>query len=160
MQHQGDNGGSESDTSVSDLSHRWEQYMAESGLRTTSKRRLIVHHFFNAHAHISLDELLGVVNRDDPAIGYATVYRTMKMLVKSGLAAEYSFGDGFTRFEPVHQDAHHDHLICIECGQIQEFEEPMIEELQRRVAAQLNFRILDHKCELYGICSRHDKKQA
>ena len=65
-------------------------------------------------------------------IGYATVYRTMKMLAESGIVSERRFGDGHTRYELADEDAHHDHLICLECGSITEFEEPLIEELQER----------------------------
>ncbi len=88
----------------------------------------------------------------DSRVGYATVYRTMKMLSEGGMANELHFGDGATRYEIADDDAHHDHLICVECGNIVEFEEPLIEELQERIATQYGFRITHHKHELYGQC--------
>ena len=142
---------------IPELQDRLDSYMDRVGLRSTGKRRLIIQHFFEARAHISLDELLSAVNQENPSIGYATVYRTMKMLVEGGIAEEHRFSDGVTRYEPAVHDSHHDHLICVECGRIQEFEEPLIEQLQARIAERLGFELVDHKHELYGICSNHTK---
>lgn len=137
---------------ISRLRRNLRVYMAEQGLRTTEQRRLIIDTFFTAKDHISIDELLELVRGADPRIGYATVYRTMKMLSDSGIVHERRFGDGFTRYELADEDAHHDHLICMECGSIQEFEEPLIEQLQDRVARRYGFEVRHHKHELYGIC--------
>lgn len=126
--------------------------MAERGLRSTEQRRLIIDTFFEQAEHVSVDELLEQVKARDPRIGYATVYRTLKMLVEGGIVHEHRFGDGFTRYELTDEDAHHDHLICLVCGKITEFEEPLIEELQERIAARYGFRVEDHKHELYGTC--------
>jgi Fur family transcriptional regulator, ferric uptake regulator len=127
--------------------------MTKQGLRTTEQRRLIIDTFFSAKDHISIDELLELVRGADSRIGYATVYRTMKMLSDSGIVHERRFGDGFTRYELADEDAHHDHLICMECGSIQEFEEPLIEQLQERIASRYGFEVRHHKHELYGVCA-------
>jgi Fur family ferric uptake transcriptional regulator len=108
--------------------------------------------FFEGSEHVTLDGLLERVRALDPRVGYATVYRTMKMLSEGGVAHERKFGDGLTRYELADEGAHHDHLICIECGSIQEFEEPTIEEFQERVAARYGFDVHHHKHELYGRC--------
>jgi Fur family ferric uptake transcriptional regulator len=128
--------------------------MAEQGLRSTGQRRTIIERFFEAEGHVSIDELLEQVRRTDPGIGYATVYRTMKMLTASGIAHEHKFGDGLARYEPADDETHHDHLICVECGGIEEFEEPLIEDLQERIAQRYGFQIIDHKHELYGVCNK------
>jgi Fur family transcriptional regulator, ferric uptake regulator len=128
-------------------------YMARKGLRSTEQRRLIVETFFHAPAHITIEELLGQVRSADPRVGYATVYRTLKLLAESGIANERHFGDGLTRYELADGDTHHDHLICIECHGITEFEEPRIESLQDEVAARHGFELRTHKHELYGICA-------
>jgi Fur family ferric uptake transcriptional regulator len=127
--------------------------MDKQGLRTTEQRKLIIDTFFSGPEHVSIDELLERVRSADPRVGYATVYRTMKMLSDGGIAYERRFGDGFTRYELADEEAHHDHLICIECGNIQEFEEPLIEELQDRIAARYGFEVHHHKHELYGRCA-------
>jgi Fur family transcriptional regulator, ferric uptake regulator len=129
-----------------------EAHMARQGLRSTEQRRLIIDTFFESSEHVTLDGLLERVRALDPRIGYATVYRTMKMLSEGGVAHEQKFGDGLTRYELADDDTHHDHLICLECGRIQEFEEPQIEELQERVAARHGFKVHHHKHELYGLC--------
>ena len=89
-----------------------------------------------------------------PDIGYATVYRTLKLLVNVGLASERSFSENVTRFEPIHTNKHHDHMICIRCGKIMEFENPKIERLQKETAKEYKFHIVSHKLELYGYCQK------
>jgi Fur family ferric uptake transcriptional regulator len=130
--------------------------MAEQGLRSTGQRRAIIERFFASTGHATIDDLLEKVRVHDPGIGYATVYRTMKMLAAGGIAHEHKFSDGMTRYELADENAHHDHLICVECGAIQEFEEPLIEELQERIAQRYGFKIVDHKHELYGLCEKPD----
>ena len=129
-------------------------YMDRHGLRSTGQRRLIVDEFFRAKAHITIEELLTAVRRADPRVGYATVYRTLKLLAESGVASARQFGDGMTRYEVADGEAHHDHLICLECHEITEFEEPRIEALQDDVAARHGFEVRSHKHEMYGICAR------
>ncbi len=135
-------------------------YMAKRGLRSTEQRRLIIDTFFDSPEHITIDQLLERVREQDARIGYATVYRTLKMLVDGGIVHERKFGDGFTRYELADEDAHHDHLICLECGRITEFEEPQIEELQERIASRHGFQVQHHKHELYGVCAECLAKQA
>ncbi len=127
--------------------------MSERGLRSTEQRRAIVSAFFDSSEHVSIDELLERVKNDDNSIGYATVYRTLKMLVDGGIAEEHKFADGLTRYELASEDNHHDHMICIKCRRIQEFSEPLIEQLQERIADQFEFELIEHKHELYGLCS-------
>jgi Fur family ferric uptake transcriptional regulator len=129
------------------------EYIARHGLKTSRQRELIAEVFFQAGGHLSIDELLERVRKDDPHIGQATVYRTMKLLTKCGLAEPRQFGDGHTRYEPhVGNEEHHDHLICTSCGKIVEFVNTQIETLQARVAKQHGFVVTHHKMELYGLC--------
>lgn len=129
-----------------------EQYMERKGLRSTGQRRLIVETFFHSPNHVSIEELLSEVRSRDPKVGYATVYRTLKLLTESGVANERRFGDGLSRYELADEESHHDHLICVECGSISEFEEPEIEALQEKVAERYDFVLRSHKHELYGVC--------
>jgi Fur family ferric uptake transcriptional regulator len=145
-------GGEPKPPDVDRLRHDLETYMAKRGLRSTEQRRLIINVFFDSPEHITIDQLLHKVRDVDPGVGYATVYRTMKMLSDGGIVEERKFGDGFTRYELADSEAHHDHLICMDCGNITEFEEPLIEELQERIAASNGFLVRHHKHELYGIC--------
>ncbi len=129
-----------------------QAYMETKGLRSTDQRRLIVETFFRSPDHVSIEELLAQVRALDPRVGYATVYRTLKLMADSGVASEREFGDGLTRYELADAKGHHDHLICDNCGRITEFEEPEIERLQDRVAATYGFALRTHKHELYGTC--------
>ena len=81
------------------------------------------------------------------------MYRTLKLLAECGVANERRFGDGLTRYELADDASHHDHLICVDCGDITEFEEPRIEELQEGVARKYGFELRSHKHELYGVCA-------
>jgi Fur family ferric uptake transcriptional regulator len=109
--------------------------------------------FFASDKHFSLDEILARAREQDGGIGYATVYRTLKLLTELGLAHERHFSDGQTRYEAA-DGMHHDHLICTRCGAIVEFEEDKIEELQQQVAVRHGYELLDHRMELYGVCPR------
>lgn len=133
-----------------------DAYMAKRKLRSTEQRRVIVETFFTAPEHSTIEELLAQVRKEDPRVGYATVYRTMKLLAECGVAHERKFADGFTRYELADEESHHDHIICLDCGHITEFEEPQIELLQVKVATELGFEVQTHKHELYAYCRRAD----
>ena len=136
-------------------------YIAKHGLKTSRQRELIADVFFGAKGHLSIDELLERVRHQDPKVGQATVYRTMKLLTKCGLAEARQFGDGHTRYEPVEDNhEHHDHLICTSCGKIVEFHNHQIEHLQDRVAVEHGFVVTHHKMELYGLCESCQKKRS
>jgi Fur family ferric uptake transcriptional regulator len=134
-------------------------FMLRRGLRSTEQRRLIIDTLFTAREHVTIDRLLEQVRATDPGVGYATVYRTLKLLTESGVAQEHHFGDGHTRYELADSEAHHDHLICVECNSITEFEEPAVEALQERIASRHGFEIRAHKHELYGICAECQRKR-
>jgi Fur family ferric uptake transcriptional regulator len=135
------------------LKERWKSYLVTHRLNTTAQREAIVDQFLKTQEHISIEELLGRVRKRHARVGYATVYRTLKLLVDSGLAIERHFGDGQSRYEVVGE--HHDHLICASCGLILEFEDDDIEALQEKIAQRLgNFTVVRHRHELYALCPK------
>ncbi len=138
---------------VEELHRRLDVYMDKNGLRSTSQRRTVTEVFFRSTGHLSIEDLLAEVRDQDPKIGYATVYRTLKLLKDCGVAYERHFGDGVSRYEVAHEDEHHDHLICLDCGKIIEFENDEIERLQDEVAKKKGFRLKRHVHELYGVCA-------
>ncbi|HUJ18577.1 MAG TPA: transcriptional repressor [Nitrospirota bacterium] len=129
------------------------EYLAGQGLKSTSQRDTIFNIFAKARQHLSADELYARVKKSNPGIGYATVYRTLRLLAEAGLAEECRFEDGFSRFEYKDTDTHHDHLICTRCGKIIEFENESIEALQHDVARENRFKVQSHKMEIYGLCA-------
>jgi Fur family transcriptional regulator, ferric uptake regulator len=133
---------------------RFEHALREKGLKSTAQRDDIAKTFFSADTHYSVEELYNAVRRVNPRVGYATVYRTLKLLKECGLAAERHFDDGQARYEPTEETAqHHDHIICERCGKIVEFNSEELERQQERIARFLGFVVSHHRMELYGICS-------
>ncbi len=130
----------------------FKRVLKERMLKSTAQRDDIAGVFFASQGHISVEELYRAVRKVNPRIGYATVYRTVRLLRECGLAAERHFHDGEARFENVEEEEHHDHLICERCGRIVEFSNQAIEELQEKVAQNLGFVVSRHKMEIYGIC--------
>ena len=109
--------------------------------------------FLEHEGHRSVEDICRVVRQRDPRVGYTTVYRTMKILADCGLAREIDLADGITRYEHLYNHQHHDHMICMQCGKSIEFYKPEIEALQDEASGQLGFKVLDHKLQIYGLCS-------
>lgn len=131
----------------------------EEGLKATKQREEILNIFLSSSGHKSLAQIYAQVARKSPKIGYITVFRTLKLLTRLGLAAQRKFADGETRYEPVSEGSHHDHLICLECGKIIEFEDQTLETLQKGIAGRHRFKIFHHRMELYGLCEECSRKK-
>ncbi len=139
----------------------FSDFIGRQKLKSTRQRNLVADVFFASDSHLSIEEILQLVRRKDPAIGYATVYRTLKLLAQAGLADERHFSDGIARFEQSMGHAHHDHMVCTICGRVFEFANDQIERLQESIARDFGFEITSHKLELYGICKDcQSKKQS
>lgn len=133
---------------------RLQQFISGRRLKNTKQRDLIATIALRAEGHIGVEEIFRVARKKDPKVGFSTVYRTMKLLKECGLVIERHFGDGVTRYEPLRDGEHHDHLICTSCGDIVEFEDESIEERQLAVALRHGFVVQSHKHEIYGLCPR------
>ena len=138
------------------MAHELEQnalarYLEGHRLKQTKQREVILEVFLEAGGHLTGEDLYQLIRERYPRIGYTTVYRTLKLFVEAGLAEERHFDDGVARYEIEHK--HHDHLVCILCGKIFEFESPIIEQAQKEVADGMRFVVLRHRHELYGHCA-------
>ncbi len=142
-----------------EASEQLTTFLSGKGLRATSQRDAILRAFVDAGRHLSAEDVYARVKKSFPGIGYATVYRTLKLLAGAGIAEERRFADGRTRYEYRAARNHHDHLICTECGTIIEFENERIEALQQDVARKNRFTVTSHKLELYGLCAECRAKQ-
>ena len=131
-----------------------KSFLKEKGLKSTRQRDLIASEFLEMGEHVTAEELYREISKKYSDIGFTTVYRTLKLLNKSGLATERVFADNLTRYEPLSAEDHHDHLICMKCGSITEFHDLRIERLQDRVADEFGFLAVSHKMELYGYCKK------
>ncbi len=139
---------------VIEKKERLSAFLREKGLKFTRQRDIIAAEFLRAGKHMTAEDLYRKINRKHHDIGFTTVYRTLKLLAQSGLAVERVFADNLKRYEPLSAGDHHDHLICIACGSITEFEDMKIERLQEMVAEEFGFETVVHKMELYGYCSQ------
>jgi len=131
----------------------FSNYIRKKNLRDTPQRESILDDFLKLEEHVSAEQLYDFVKKHDPSIGQATVYRVLKLIVDAGLAREVNFGDGMMRYEHSYNHPHHDHLVCQGCGKYVEIMDPVIEELQKRLAISHGFELTDHKMYLYGICN-------
>lgn len=123
---------------------------SEKGLRMTGQRRVIAQVLEDADDHPDVEELHARALKIDENISIATVYRTVKLFEEAGLLERLEFGDGRARYEDAERD-HHDHLIDMQTGEVIEFIDPEIEELQDRIAKRLGYTLKGHRLELYGV---------
>ena len=129
------------------------KHIQKAGLKRTAQRDLILEVFLRTEKHLSSEDLYRLVQKEDPNIGQTTVYRTLKLLTDAGLAREVRFGDGRTHYEHNYKHQHHDHMICMECGEIIEFYSEELEAIQEAMAAKHRFEVRQHLLRILGICA-------
>jgi Fur family transcriptional regulator, ferric uptake regulator len=127
-----------------------EALCAEKGLRITEQRKVIARVLSEAEDHPDVEALHARAAAIDSGISIATVYRTVRLFEEAGILERHDFGDGRARYEAA-AEAHHDHLINVETGEVIEFVDPELEALQKVIAEKLGFRLVDHRMELYGV---------
>ncbi|KMQ52963.1 Ferric uptake regulation protein FUR [Chitinispirillum alkaliphilum] len=131
----------------------FNKHLSENGIRKSAQRYSIMEVFLDAKHHITVAELLELVKEKHPQIGTATVYRTIKLFCEAGIAQEVDIGDGVLRYEHKYGHAHHDHLICNECGKFIEAQDEHIEKLQQQLAERHGFTPQSHRLQIFGICN-------
>ena len=127
-----------------------EELCENKGLRLTEQRRVIAKVLDGSNDHPDVEELHKRAIAIDDNISVATVYRTVRLFEESGILIKHEFGDGRSRYENFQEKDHHDHLIDIESGTIIEFQNQEIEMLQKKIAEELGFDLVDHRLELYA----------
>ncbi|MDE2292320.1 MAG: transcriptional repressor [Elusimicrobia bacterium] len=126
--------------------------LARRGLRLTAQRERILGFLLAAQRHVSLDEIRAALK--ESGLGRATVFRTLRVLMDSGLVSRVSDPQGAARYEVDLERPHHDHLICTSCGSIEEVRWPELERIQHRVCERAGFTAQWHRHEIYGRCRR------
>ena len=129
---------------------RIEKRCIEKGLRMTEQRRIIARVLSDSVDHPDVETVYARASAVDKRIGLATVYRTLRLFEEASILERHDFGDGRARYEEAPEE-HHDHLIDVQSGRVIEFTSPEIEALQRKIAEQHGFRLIDHRLELYGV---------
>jgi len=137
---------------AADLLARFQQYLREHRLPVTQQRDLIAHALFTAPDHLTAATVHQRLTRDGTPVGIATVYRTLDLLVESGLIRLHEFGDGFRRYEGATPQGSHGHLVCGECGGVEEFTNERLERMLPIIADEHQFRYGRHRVELHGTC--------
>lgn len=136
---------------------RIEKRCVEKGLRMTEQRRVITRVLATADDHPDVEEIHRRATAEDSRISIATVYRTMRLLEDYDVVQRHDFQDGRSRYEEATTD-HHDHLIDVRTREVIEFVNDEIEELQKRIARDLGYKLVDHRLELYGVPLDADDK--
>ena len=127
-------------------------FLKKKNLQLTKQREEILRIFLKTDRHLSVEELYNIVKKKDKNIGQATVFRSLKLMCKAGIAGEIDFGDKRLRYEHKYGHEHHDHLVCTKCGKFIEVMNPGIEKLQDKLCKKFNFSPTRHKMEIFGIC--------
>jgi len=139
------------DTSTSQRLFR--RYLKEQRLPVTHQRESISQVVFSSVEHLSVEEIEIRLRGAGDRIGKATIYRTLDLLVRSRLVVEHDFGEGFKRYEHrFSQEAVHEHLICLECGRVMEFESWEVQDVKTQITQKHGFKAIRHKLEIYGLC--------
>ncbi|MBS4016371.1 MAG: transcriptional repressor [Candidatus Latescibacteria bacterium] len=136
----------------------FQKYCRRAGLKRSGQRDKVFNMFLKTEQHISAFRLFEKIRKQGEKIGYSTVYRTLRLLVKAGLAQTLTFG-GETHFEHKFKHKHHDYFICSKCGKTIEFTSPTIERIQNRLAKKYNFTPQKHTLLIYGLCINCQNKQ-
>ncbi len=132
------------------LQSRLERLCLEKGLKMTDQRRIIARVLSEASDHPDVEAVYRRATDIDPKISIATVYRTVRLFEEAKILERHDFGDGRSRYEEI-TDEHHDHLIDVDSGRVIEFQNEEIEALQRKIAENLGYRLIDHRLELYAV---------
>lgn len=141
------------DASHSTFLHLFRRYLRDQGLPITQQRETIAEIIFNSTEHQSVEDIEARLRQRGEKIGKATIYRTLEMLVKSGLVAEHDFGEGFKRYEHLFGQAPvREHLVCTECGKVTAIDSPELQRVQHDVAQRQGFLPARYRLAIYGIC--------
>lgn len=131
---------------------RFVAYLREHNLPVTAQRLAIAEVLLTSERHLSAEEVAQEVSARGRTAGTATVYRAIDTLLESGLLVERDFGEGFRRFEPARDVPHHEHLVCTQCGKVEEFRDERLERMTTIVAESRGFARQRHRLVIHGIC--------
>jgi Fur family transcriptional regulator, ferric uptake regulator len=128
------------------------QDLRNAGLKVTLPRMKILHILEQTVSrHLSAEDVYRILVESGEEVGLATVYRVLTQFEEAGLVERHYFEGGHSVFE-LHQGTHHDHLVCVKCGRVEEFLDEMIEKRQMQIAKKAGYEITDHSLNIYGIC--------
>ncbi len=131
----------------------FREFLESRGMRPTPERQAILAEVFAEHEHFDVEELIMRLRRKGRRLSRASVYRTLSLLVASGLVQAVYFEDGHMHYEHVYGHDHHCHLRCLGCREIIEFTSDMVTEAEKRLGQDYDFLITGHRLEVFGYCA-------
>ncbi|MCS7258293.1 MAG: transcriptional repressor [candidate division WOR-3 bacterium] len=137
---------------------KFQRFCIAAGLKSSKPREKVAQLFLSSQEHLSVFRAYEKLKEQGENIGYSTVYRTLNLLVKAGLAETITY-QGETYYENKAANLHHDHLVCNKCGKTIEFSCASIERLQTAIARKHNFQVQSHSLILYGLCKDCNKEK-
>jgi len=138
--------------------NRFQHFLAGQGLKLTNERTALVREIFSTHYHFEADELLFKMKEKNVKISRATIYRTLELLVRSGLVRRVHLGEDHYHYEYVSGNSHHDHLICTTCGSVIEFHDADLEARQLEICERKKFTPTFHNLQILGVCDACRRK--
>lgn len=132
----------------------FQEFLTREGMRLTPEREAILGEIFAEHDHFDIDELHQRLRQKGKRISRASIYRTLPLLVESGLVNEVFFEDGHLHYEHIYGHDHHCHLRCLNCRKIVEFKDKEVVKAEKRIAKANGFEATGHKMEIFGYCSQ------
>jgi Fur family transcriptional regulator, ferric uptake regulator len=132
---------------------QFRTFLRQHNLPVTAQRLAIASVVLASDRHLSVDDVASGIAAQGDNAGTATIYRTLDLLVKSGLVVERDFGEGFRRFEPARGIPHHEHLLCTLCGRVDEFRDERLERMTTIIAESHDYRRQRHRLVIYGVCA-------
>ena len=135
-----------------DVIDTFKAYLRDHNLPITPQRVAIAEAVLASNRHLSAEDLASDVRERGASVGQATVYRTLDLLVRSGLVVERDFGEGYKRYEPARDEPHHEHLLCTVCGTVTEFRDERLDRMTTLVAEAHGFARLRHRLVIFGVC--------
>ncbi len=133
-----------------------KQDLRDAGLKVTLPRIKILQILENQKEddrHLTAEQVYKILLKEDEEIGLATVYRVLTQFEAAGLVSRHHFEGGNSVFE-LDKGSHHDHMVCIKCGRVDEFTDEIIEQRQATIANQMGYSLTDHSLYLYGVCNK------
>lgn len=139
---------------------RFQVYLRSHGLKLTRARELVFREILSAPGiHPNADEIRRRLRAKKKEIGLATIYRTLSLLVRSGLVTAVDLGEGHSHFEPEWNETAHGHLICLSCGRVQEFAQAGIQDAIRRIGEEKGYRLDKFSLQVFGFCRDCETKR-
>ncbi len=137
----------------------FREFLKKKGMRYTPEREIIIKEIFSIHDHFDVDSLYISMRKKDARVSKASIYRLIPLLIEANLIEEVFFDKGQMYYEHIYGHEHHCHLRCVNCRKIQEFSDPRLKEIEQELADRFDYKILRHKLEVMGLCSKCQDEQ-